>query len=110
MGRLFIEYMDTANNNVIVCRFCNVHLINKDDINPIIGLEISMANKVPFNVHVCPTKESFVAYNPNNYKFNDIICNKCKNDIGWIIEYPSTTGEKSLVFLLNESIKDCQNS
>lgn len=110
MGRLFLEYMDIENENLIVCRFCNVHLLNKNNINPIIGLEISMSSELPINVHISPTKESLVAYNPNNYKFNDIICNKCKNDIGWTIDYPTSNGEKSLVFLLNESIKRSSNT
>lgn len=110
MGRLFLEYMDEEKDNLIVCSFCNVHLLNKDDVNPIIGLEISMSSKIPINVHITPCKESFIAYNPNNYKFNDIICNKCKNDIGWTINYPTNFGEKSLIFLLNESIKKTTDS
>lgn len=109
MGRLFLEYMDTDKDDVFVCRFCDVHLMNKNNINPIIGLEISMSYKTPINVHIIPAKESFVAYNPNNHKFNDIICNKCKNEIGWTIDYPTTNGYKSLVFLLNENIKQITN-
>jgi hypothetical protein len=105
MGRLFLEYMDSDKDDVILCRFCNVHLLNKNNINQVVGLQISMSSKVPVNVHITPTKESFLAYNPNNYKFNDIICNRCNNDIGWTIDYPTTNGEKSFVFLLNESIK-----
>lgn len=105
MGRLFLQYMDTDNDDIIVCGFCDVHLMNKMNINPLIGLQISMTTKIPINVHITPAKENFVAYNPNNYKFNDIICNKCKNDIGWTINYPTINGEKSLIFLLNESIK-----
>lgn len=108
MGRLFLEYIDMNDTNIVVCRFCNVHLLNKNNINPVIGLEISMSSTIPINVHICPTKESFVSYNA--YKFNDIICNKCKNDIGWTIDYPTTNGEKSLVFLLNESIKMLTNN
>jgi hypothetical protein len=84
--------------------------MNKDSVSPIIGLEISMSSKIPINVHISPAKESFVAYHPKNYKFNDIICNKCKNDIGWSIDYPTTNGEKSLVFLLNESIRRIANT
>ena len=110
MGRLFIEYMDTDNETLFVCRFCNVHLMNKDSVSPIIGLEISMSSKIPINVHISPAKESFVAYHPNNYKFNDITCNKCKNDIGWSIDYPTTNGTKSLIFLLNESIRRIVNT
>lgn len=105
MGRLFIEYMDTSDENIVVCRLCNVHLIKKNDINPIVGLEVSMCSELPSNVHITPTKENFIAYNPNNYKFNDIICSKCGNDIGWTIDYSTTNQDKSIVFLLNESIK-----
>lgn len=110
MGRLFLEYIDIDDTNIIMCRFCNVHLLNKDNIKPIIGLEISISTKIPINVHVSPAEQSYVAYNPNNYKFNDIVCSKCKNDVGWTIDYSTSNGEKSFVFLLNESIKSGKNN
>lgn len=110
MGRLFLEYIDTDKSDIIVCCFCNTHFMKKNNIHPIIGLEVSMSSKIPINVHITPAKESFVAYNPNNYKFNDILCNKCNNEIGWTIDYPITNGEKTLVFLLNENIKSIANT
>ena len=102
MGRLYVQYIDD-DEGLVLCNKCNIHLVEKKHINPIIGLELSTTYKLPINVHLV-TNEQLVAYNPHNYRFKDIICNRCDNEIGWTIEYPSSYGYKELIFLLNESL------
>ena len=103
MGRLYIDYINDENEEVIFCNNCKIHLIEKKYINPINGLDISITHKLPFNVHIVPN-DQLVAYNSNNYKFHDIICNRCDNEIGWTIEYPVNNEYKRLIFIQNENI------
>lgn len=103
MGRLYIHYFNEDNTEIMCCNNCKIHLIEKQFINPIIGLEISMIHKLPINVQIVPN-DSLIAYNSNNYKFHDILCNRCNNEIGWKIEYPTNYGYKELIFIQNESL------
>lgn len=104
MGRLHLEYLnDDDNTEVIVCNKCKAHLLEKKDISPIMGLEISMTHKLPINAHIVPS-ERLSEFYPNTYSFGDIFCNRCENVIGWTIKYPTNYGNKELSFVLNESI------
>jgi hypothetical protein len=94
---------DDENNEIIVCNKCEAHLLEKKDVNPIMGLDISMTHKLPINTHVVPS-ERLLDFYPNNYTFCDIFCNRCESVIGWTIQYPTIYGNKELSFVLNESI------
>lgn len=103
MGRLYMSYLNDDSCEIAVCNKCKAHLVEKKNINPIMGLEISITHKLPINVHIVPS-ERLVDFYPNNYTFSDIICNRCQNEIGWTIQYPTIYGNKELSFVHNENI------
>jgi hypothetical protein len=103
MGRLHIDYLEDDDSDIIVCKKCKAHLLEKKNINPMMGLEISMIHKLPINVQTIQSNKLLDFY-PNNYTFSDIICNRCKNEIGWTIQYPTIYGNKELSFVLNENV------
>jgi len=103
MGRLFKEYL--SDERVFICAQCNTHLISKNDVSFVPGMDLYICKKSPINSHYVQSHTSLV-YNERKYTFYDIKCNDCSLVFGWKLKIPSSNNDNTveMTYVIDDKI------